>query len=92
MTGQGGWPLNAFLTPEQTPFYVGTYFPPSRGHGMPSWRDGPGGGGRGMGAARRDKVASRALRCSRVARCGRARLRALGGAAATRCSTMRSPG
>jgi uncharacterized protein YyaL (SSP411 family) len=25
MTGQGGWPLNAFLTPEQAPFYVGTY-------------------------------------------------------------------
>ena len=28
MTGHGGWPLNAFLTPEQSPFYVGTYFPP----------------------------------------------------------------
>jgi uncharacterized protein YyaL (SSP411 family) len=38
MTGQGGWPLNAFLTPEQVPFYVGTYFPPSPRHGMPSWR------------------------------------------------------
>jgi uncharacterized protein YyaL (SSP411 family) len=38
MTGQGGWPLNAFLTPEQAPFYVGTYFPPSPRHGMPSWR------------------------------------------------------
>jgi uncharacterized protein YyaL (SSP411 family) len=38
MTGQGGWPLNAFLTPEQAPFYVGTYFPPEPRHGMPSWR------------------------------------------------------
>jgi uncharacterized protein YyaL (SSP411 family) len=38
MTGQGGWPLNAFLTPEQTPFYVGTYFPPEPRHGLPSWR------------------------------------------------------
>jgi uncharacterized protein YyaL (SSP411 family) len=38
MTGQGGWPLNAFLTPEQAPFYVGTYFPPQPRHGMPSWR------------------------------------------------------
>ncbi len=38
MTGQGGWPLNAFLTPEQAPFYVGTYFPPAPRHGMPSWR------------------------------------------------------
>jgi uncharacterized protein YyaL (SSP411 family) len=37
MTGQGGWPLNAFLTPEQVPFYGGTYFPPEPRHGMPSW-------------------------------------------------------
>ena len=28
MTGHGGWPLNVFLTPEQVPFYGGTYFPP----------------------------------------------------------------
>ena len=38
MTGSGGWPLNAFLTPEQEPFYAGTYFPPEPRHGMPSWR------------------------------------------------------
>src|SRR6201996_8017117 len=38
MTGQGGSPLNAFLTPEQAPFYVGTYYPPEPRHGMPSWR------------------------------------------------------
>ena len=37
MTGHGGWPLNVFLTPEQTPFYGGTYFPPEPRHGMPSW-------------------------------------------------------
>jgi uncharacterized protein YyaL (SSP411 family) len=37
MTGQGGWPLNAFLTPDQAPFYVGTYFPPEPRHGMPPW-------------------------------------------------------
>ena len=37
MTGRGGWPLNAFLTPELVPFYAGTYFPPEQGHGMPSW-------------------------------------------------------
>ena len=37
MTGRGGWPLNAFLTPEQVPFYAGTYFPPDERHGMPSW-------------------------------------------------------
>jgi uncharacterized protein YyaL (SSP411 family) len=38
MTGHGGWPLNAFVTPDQVPFYVGTYFPPNDRHGMPSWR------------------------------------------------------
>ena len=37
MTGQGGWPLNAFLTPEGVPFWAGTYFPPEERHGMPSW-------------------------------------------------------
>jgi uncharacterized protein YyaL (SSP411 family) len=39
MTGQGGWPLNVFLTPEQVPFYAGTYFPPERRMGMASWRE-----------------------------------------------------
>jgi uncharacterized protein YyaL (SSP411 family) len=37
MTGQGGWPLNMFLTPEQVPFYGGTYFPPEQAHGRPGW-------------------------------------------------------
>jgi uncharacterized protein YyaL (SSP411 family) len=37
MTGRGGWPLNVFLTPEQLPFYGGTYFPPDARQGMPSW-------------------------------------------------------
>src|SRR6059036_1462427 len=37
MTGHGGWPLNAFLTPEQVPFYAGTYFPPESRGGLPSW-------------------------------------------------------
>ena len=37
MTGHGGWPLNVFVTPEQVPFYAGTYFPPEPRHGMPSW-------------------------------------------------------
>ena len=35
MTGHGGWPLNVFLTPEQVPFYAGTYFPPEERQGMP---------------------------------------------------------
>src|SRR3954447_9611211 len=38
MTGQGGWPLNVFCTPDQAPFYAGTYFPPAPSGGMPSWR------------------------------------------------------
>jgi len=37
MTGQGGWPLNAFLTPDGTPFYGGTYFPPADRMGMPGF-------------------------------------------------------
>jgi uncharacterized protein len=37
MTGRGGWPLNVFLTPDQLPFYGGTYFPPEPRHGMPAW-------------------------------------------------------
>ncbi len=38
MTGAGGWPLTAFLTPEGRPFYAGTYYPPEPSHGMPSFR------------------------------------------------------
>ena len=38
MTGHGGWPLNAFLTPDGVPFYAGTYFPPEPRQNMPSWR------------------------------------------------------
>ncbi len=36
-TGSGGWPLNAFLTPELKPFFGGTYFPPDERHGRPSF-------------------------------------------------------
>ena len=38
VSGQGGWPLTAFLTPGGKPFYGGTYFPPSDGYGRPSFR------------------------------------------------------
>ncbi|MCQ9130123.1 thioredoxin domain-containing protein [Streptomyces hilarionis] len=37
-TGQGGWPMTVFLTPDGEPFYFGTYFPPEPRHGMPSFR------------------------------------------------------
>jgi uncharacterized protein YyaL (SSP411 family) len=36
-TGQGGWPLNTFLTPELKPFFGGTYFPPDNRYGRPSF-------------------------------------------------------
>ena len=39
LTGQGGWPLNVWLTPERAPFYGGTYFPPMASRGRPSFRD-----------------------------------------------------
>lgn len=52
-TGQGGWPLSVFLTPDQKPFYVGTYFPVLDQYGRPgfgsvlrqlaqAWREDPG--------------------------------------------------
>jgi uncharacterized protein len=37
MTGRGGWPMTVFLTPDGTPFYGGTYFPPVDRHGMPGF-------------------------------------------------------
>jgi uncharacterized protein len=37
MTGQGGWPMTVFLTPEGAPFYAGTYFPKLDRPGMPSF-------------------------------------------------------
>ena len=36
-TGQGGWPLSVFLTPNQRPFYVGTYFPAMDSYGRPGF-------------------------------------------------------
>ena len=38
MTGSGGWPMTVFLTPDQVPFYCGTYFPPEDRYGMPGFR------------------------------------------------------
>ena len=38
LTGEGGWPLTAFLTPEGEVFLGGTYFPPTDGHGRPGFR------------------------------------------------------
>ncbi|MGD1836674.1 MAG: thioredoxin domain-containing protein [Nitrososphaeraceae archaeon] len=38
-TGNGGWPLSVFLTPDQKPFYVGTYFPKHARYGIPGFGD-----------------------------------------------------
>ncbi len=38
ISGQGGWPLTAFLTPEGKPYFGGTYFPPDDRHGRPSFQ------------------------------------------------------
>src|SRR5438128_1756076 len=40
MTGHGGWPMTVFVEPEQQrPFWAGTYFPPTRRQGMPSFAE-----------------------------------------------------
>ncbi len=38
LTGQGGWPMTCFLTPDGEPFFAGTYYPPVPTGGMPSFR------------------------------------------------------
>ncbi|MBM7366929.1 thioredoxin domain-containing protein [Gordonia hydrophobica] len=39
MTGQGGWPMTCFLTPDGDPFYCGTYYPPHARNGMPGFTE-----------------------------------------------------
>jgi len=39
LTGQGGWPMSVFLTPQGEPFFGGTYFPPTRRYNMPSFME-----------------------------------------------------
>lgn len=38
VTRSGGWPLSVFLTPDQKPFYVGTYYPPTERYGRPGFK------------------------------------------------------
>jgi uncharacterized protein len=38
LSGQGGWPMTVFLTPDGEPFFGGTYYPPEPRHGMPAFR------------------------------------------------------
>ena len=62
MTGQGGWPLNVFLTPEQVPFYAGTYFPPERAAGHAELAPGARRRRRRLGRARARRSAPAAAR------------------------------
>jgi hypothetical protein len=39
LTGQGGWPLTVFLTPDREPFYGGTYYPGKAMRGLPAFKD-----------------------------------------------------
>lgn len=39
VTGSGGWPLTIFMTPEQRPFFAGTYFPKNQTYGQPGFTD-----------------------------------------------------
>ncbi|MGA2505328.1 MAG: thioredoxin domain-containing protein [Anaerolineales bacterium] len=39
LTGQGGWPMSLFLTPDLKPFYGGTYYPPEPRHGLPAFKE-----------------------------------------------------
>ncbi len=57
-TGQGGWPLTVFLTPEGQPFYAGTYFPPRARYGRPGFHEVLGGIAE---AWRRDRARVRAV-------------------------------
>ncbi|MEV0223639.1 thioredoxin domain-containing protein [Streptomyces sp. NPDC050704] len=63
-TGQGGWPMTVFLTPDAEPFYFGTYFPPAPRQGMPSFRQVLE-GVRGAWTDRRDEVAEVAAKIVR---------------------------
>ncbi|MBX3395537.1 MAG: thioredoxin domain-containing protein [Phycisphaerae bacterium] len=38
-TRSGGWPMSVWLTPDQRPFFAGTYFPPRSSHGRPGFED-----------------------------------------------------
>ena len=38
LTGNGGWPMSVFMTPDKKPFFAGTYFPPESGYGRPGFK------------------------------------------------------
>ena len=84
MTGHGGWPLNAFATPDQVPFYARHVLPAGRPPRPAGLAPAAGGDRRGLaGAARGDRAAGRAdRRAPRRQRAHRARARRAGARAA----------
>ena len=62
MTGQGGWPMSVFLTPEGKPFFGGTYWPPRAAARHARLRRGADRGRPGMARRRRDAVLDQAER------------------------------
>ncbi|MEA2622002.1 MAG: uncharacterized protein QOH61_912, partial [Chloroflexota bacterium] len=83
MTGQGGWPMSVFLTPDGRPFYGGTYFPNRRGMGLPSFRDVLQGVSEAWHARRSEVERSADELATAVARGQRAPLASVAGAAGT---------
>ena len=81
MTGQGGWPMTVFATPDGVPFYAGTYYPAADVHAP-----GPG-GGRGVAGRSATRWCSRAPRSSRRSRRPRAGGLETGPADRRSCST-----
>ena len=70
MTGSGGWPLTAFLTPDGEPFFAGTYFPPVPQRGLPSFRQVLGGIAEAWSERRDEVVTQGAKIAEHIARVG----------------------
>jgi uncharacterized protein YyaL (SSP411 family) len=70
MTGSGGWPLTAFLTPDGKPFFAGTYFPPVPQHGLPSFQQVLGGITEAWHERREELVTQGAKIAEHIARVG----------------------
>ncbi len=70
MTGSGGWPLTAFLTPGGEPFFAGTYFPPVPQHGLPSFQQVLGGIAEAWNDRREELVTQGAKIAEHIARVG----------------------
>ena len=74
MTGQGGWPMTVFMTPDQEPFFAGTYFPRDRfqqlilsvAQAWRSQRDGVTGQARDVAAALAENAARSPARCAPI--------------------------